>query len=184
MNSTLVLFYALGIAMGKPSKKKAALLKRAKCMNEKLGVGVGSRIKSDIAPDSWEISGVSRGSHGQTGITVKTPSRTYNSFREAVDSECLTSERLDRSADISNTSLFEPSISINEESDASESETDSESEPEDAPEWQDELGADIRSDSADGIFVGETESIFKFVDMINATSACASSQKCTGQYIL
>ena len=96
--------------MGKPSKRKLAARKRAECMNAKLGVGVGSRIKSELAPDSWDISGESRGSHGQTGISVKTPTRTYNSFRAAVESEGVkTSERLNESVNSSfNTSMYEP----------------------------------------------------------------------------
>ena len=94
-----------------------------------------------------------------------------------------------------NASSYEPSeeyTSVAYESDGSNSDVDetsksefSDSETEDTeevnvPDWLRTVSEGILQSAENGLFVGETSSIFDLVADINRTSGCASVLHCTG----
>ena len=181
----------MGRGKSKKTLAKEKLRERSLKMHAARGVGVGSRIPDESISEDWSIHGESRGTDGQTMISVETPTRSYRSFREAVDAEGCTSERHDL-----NGSSYAPSgedISLAYESDGSNSDVDgtSESEFSDSeteedteevfvPDWLRAVSEDILKSAEHGLFVGEISSVFDLVADINRTSGCASVLHCAG----
>ena len=92
----------VGQGKSKKTLEKQKLQERSLKMHAAREFGVGSQIPH-ISED-WTIHGERRGAAGQTMISVETPTRSYRSFREAVEAEGCTSERRDL-----NGSSYEPS---------------------------------------------------------------------------